>query len=63
MNFEHTEKTKKLMGLVSDFIETRIKPKEQIYADEMLAFRESGDPWQVPNVLNCLLYTSPSPRD
>ena len=45
MNFEHTEKTKKLMGLVSDFIETRIKPKEQKYTDEMSSFKESGDPW------------------
>ena len=51
MNFEHSEKTKNIMGLVSNFIETRIKPREQEYADSMISFRESGDPWQVPNTL------------
>ena len=51
MNFEHSEKTKNIMGLVSNFIETRIKPREQEYADSMISFRESGNPWQVPNVL------------
>ena len=39
------------MGQVSNFIETRIKPREQEYADSMISFRESGDPCQVPNIL------------
>jgi len=39
MNFEHTQKTKDLISLVSNFIENKIKPREQQYADEMSSFR------------------------
>jgi len=52
MNFEHTQKTKDLISLVSNFIENKIKPREQQYADEMSSFRESGNQWQVPKILN-----------
>ena len=51
MNFEHSKKTKELISLVSNFIEDRVKPREKEYSDSMEAFRESGNPWQVPQVL------------
>ena len=47
MNFEHTDKTKEIISLVSSFIDTRVRPREKEYNDAMAAFRESGDPWQV----------------
>ena len=51
MNFEHTQKTKDLIVQVSDFIDQKIKPKEAEYTQAMNSFRESGNPWQVPEVL------------
>ena len=51
MDFEHTKKTKDLMALVSDFINTNIRPSEKRYTEEMEAFRAEGDPWRVPEVL------------
>ena len=51
MNFEHSNKTKELISLVSSFIEDKIKPREQDYIESMESFRESGNPWQVPEVL------------
>ena len=51
MNFEHSKKTKELISLVSNFIEDRVKPREKEYLDSMEAFRESGNPCQVPQVL------------
>ena len=51
MNFEHTQKTKDLIVQVSNFIDQKIKPKEAAYTQAMNSFRESGNPWQVPEVL------------
>ena len=51
MNFEHTKKTKDLIVQVSNFIDQKIKPKEAAYTQAMNSFRESGNPWQVPEVL------------
>ena len=51
MNFEHTQKTKELISLVSNFIDQKIKPREKEYDQAMASFRESGDQWQVPEVL------------
>ena len=51
MNFEHTQKTKDLIVQVSNFIDQKIKPKELAYTQAMNSFRESGNPWQVPEVL------------
>ena len=51
MNFEHSKKTKELISLVSNFIEDRVKPRGKEYSDSMEAFRESGNPWQGPQVL------------
>ena len=51
MNFEHTDKTKEIISLVSNFIDTRVRPREKEYNDAMATFQESGDPWQVPQVL------------
>ena len=52
MNCEHTDKTKEIISLVSNFIDTRVRPREKEYSDAMTTFRESGDAWQVPSVLN-----------
>ena len=52
MNCEHTDKTKEIISLVSNFIDTRVRPREKEYSDAMSNFRESGDAWQVPSVLN-----------
>ena len=51
MNFEHTKKTKELIGLVSNFIDQKIRPREAEYVQSMNSFRESGNPWQVPEAL------------
>ena len=51
MNFQHTQKTKDLIVQVSNFIDQKIKPKEAAYTQAMNSFRESGNPWQVPEVL------------
>ena len=51
MNFEHTQKTKDLIVKVSNFIDQKIKPREAEYTLAMNSFRESGNPWQVPEVL------------
>jgi len=51
MHFEHTEKTKNLMNLVSKFIEDNVRPAEKVYAGQMKGFRDSGNPWQVPPVI------------
>ena len=51
MNFEHTKKTKELIGLVSNFIDRKIRPRETEYSEAMNSFRESGNPWQVPEAL------------
>ena len=32
-------------------MDDNIYPAEEIYANEMKAFRDSGNPWQVPNVI------------
>ena len=52
MKFEHSKKTLNLIKKVSDFMEENIYPAEEIYASEMKAFRKSGNPWQVPKVLD-----------
>ena len=59
MNFEHTQKTKELIGLVSNFIDQKIKPREKEYDQAMASFRESGDQWQVPEVLYELVSNFP----
>ena len=40
MNFEHTKKTKELIGLVSNFIDQKIRPRETDYSEAMNSFRE-----------------------
>ncbi len=51
MDFEHTKKTKDLMSIVADFINTHIRPAESIYAEEMETYRREGDQWRVPKIL------------
>ena len=42
MNFEHTPKVKELINEVSSFMDENIYPAEEIYANEMKTFRDSG---------------------
>ena len=52
MHFTHSNKTEDLITRVSDFMEDNIYPAEEIYASEMKSFREKGNPWQVPSILD-----------
>ena len=54
VHFDHSSKTKELIDKVSDFMEEYVYPAEEIYAAEMKAFRESGNPWQVPKIISKL---------
>ena len=71
MEFQHTDKVKDLLERVTKFMDDHVYEGEKVYADQMTEFRNQGNPWQVPPVLDelkakakaCLLYTSPSPRD
>ena len=51
MDFEHTPKVKDLIVRVKDFMDRHVYPAEKVYADEMKAAREKGNPWIVVNVL------------
>ena len=52
MNFEHSPKTKELIRKVSLFMDENVYPAEEKYTAEMKAFRDAGNPWQIPKVLN-----------
>ena len=52
MHFKHSSKTKDLITRVSNFMEENIYPAEEVYASEMKSFREKGNPWQVPSILD-----------
>ena len=54
VHFDHSSKTKELINKVSDFMEEYVYPAEEIFAAEMKAFRESGNPWQVPKIISKL---------
>ena len=54
VHFDHSSKTKELINKVADFMEEYVYPAEEIYAAEMKAFRESGNPWQVPKIISKL---------
>ena len=47
MNFEHSDKVKDLLARVSKFMDDNIYPAEAVYAEQMQAFRDEGNPWQV----------------
>ena len=54
MNFEHTDKVKELLARLERFMDKHIYPNEKTYDDQMKAFREAGNPWQVPQILEDL---------
>jgi acyl-CoA dehydrogenase len=54
MKLEHTSNTQELIGKVDDFMREHIYPAEEIYEKEMKAFRNAGNPWQIPVVLSRL---------
>jgi len=51
MNLEQTERTKDLIIQVSKFMDDHIWPAEEIYASQMDTFREEGNPWRVPPII------------
>ena len=51
MNLEQTDRVKDLIVQVSKFMDDHIWPAEEIYASQMDAFREEGNPWRVPSVI------------
>ena len=54
MKLQHTSKTQELIRKVDDFMQEHIYPAEEIYEKEMKAFRNAGNPWQIPDVLSRL---------
>ena len=51
MNLEQSDKTKGLIVQVSKFMEDYIWPAEEVYSSQMDSFREEGNPWRVPPIL------------
>lgn len=51
MNLEQTDRVKDLIVQVSKFMDDHIWPAEEIYGSQMDAFREEGNPWRVPPVI------------
>ncbi len=54
MNFEHSDKVKELIARLERFMDEHIYPNEDTYNAQMQAFRDAGNPWQVPQVLEDL---------
>jgi len=54
MNFDHTDKVKELIAQLERFMAEHIYPNEATYDAQMQAFREAGNPWQVPQILEDL---------
>ena len=51
MNLEQSDRVKDLVVQVSKFMDDHIWPAEEIYASQMDSFREEGNPWRVPPVI------------
>lgn len=51
MNLEQSERVKELILQVSKFMDEHIWPAEEVYVSQMDAFREEGNPWRVPPIL------------
>ena len=51
MNLEQTDRVKDLIVQVSKFMDDHIWPAEETYASQMDSFREEGNPWRVPPVI------------
>ena len=51
MNLEQSERVKELILQVSKFMDEHIWPAEEVYSSQMDAFREEGNPWRVPPIL------------
>ena len=51
MNLEQTDRVKDLIVQVSKFMDDHIWPAEEIYASQMDSFREEGNPWRVPPLI------------
>lgn len=54
MDFAYNDKTRELIDRLERFMSEYVHPNEQIYIDQMEAFRAEGNPWQVPQILEDL---------
>ena len=71
MGFQFSDRSQELQLRITKFLDDHIYPAEEVYAQQMQEFTEQGDRWQIPQIIedkkeiakDCLLYTSPSPRD
>ena len=52
MEFQHTDKVKDLLERVTKFMDDHVYDGEKIYAEQMAEFRNQGNPWQVPPILD-----------
>jgi alkylation response protein AidB-like acyl-CoA dehydrogenase len=51
MHFDHSDKTKDLIRRVEDFMAAEVWPGYEIYKKQHTEFREQGNPWKVPPVI------------
>ena len=51
MNLEQTDRVKDLVVQVSKFMDDHIWPAEEIFSSQMATFREEGNPWRVPTII------------
>ena len=73
MDFEFSERTKELQLRVQAFMDENVYPNEATYAEQLAGGETRWEPIPILEELkgkakeeglwNCLLYTSPSPRD
>ena len=52
MNFDHSDKTKELLGKIQQFMDDHLYEGEKIYHEQHEALRAAGNPWQQPAILD-----------
>ena len=45
MNFDHSDKTKELLGKIQQFMDDHLYEGEKIYHEQHEALRAAGNPW------------------
>ena len=54
MDFAYSDKTRELIDRLERFMDQYIYPNEKTYEAQMQAFRDAGNPWQGPQILEDL---------
>ena len=52
MNFDHSDKTKELLGKIQQFMDDHLYEGEKTYHEQHAKMREEGNPWQQPPILD-----------